>query len=491
MKTLHPKLHPTSLTLPRRSFLATLPWLGFLARAAEKRTSFRAGAAMTDITLPLGAANGGVIAKGSPTSQIHDPLHARCLVLADGNTQLALVVCDLRMMDHNLIEQARNRACEATGIPQEMVLISATHTHGAPGVVGLHQAPVDLWYRDFLVRRISDAIRQAHARLAPARAGWGTGTVDSQTFNRRWFMKEGTIPANPFGTRTDQVQMNPPRASANLVRPAGPADPELSLLSIQHEDGRPLAMVANFGMHYVGGYQGGQVSADYFGLFAKKMESLLGAESMDPPFVAMLSNGASGDTNNINFREPGQKAKPWERMREVADVVAREALAIHSRINHRTDVSLDGAVEDIELGVRKPDAARLEWARSTLKQSEEKKFKGSGRTLTYAREALELDRFPDRVPVRLQALRIGQLTIAAAPCEVFAETGLAIKAGTPGTQTFLVELANGYNGYLPTPKQHEWGGYETWPARSAYLEVGAEPRIRATLLKLIGIIHSK
>jgi len=68
---------------------------------------------------------------------------------------------------------------------------------------------------------------------------------------------------------------------------------------------------------------------------------------------------------------------------------------------------------------------------------------------------------------------------------VFAETGLAIKAGSPLRPTFTIELANGYNGYLPTPEQHELGGYETWPARSSYLEVQAEPKIRDSVLELL------
>ena len=46
-------------------------------------------------------------------------------------------------------------------------------------------------------------------------------------------------------------------------------------------------------------------------------------------------------------------------------------------------------------------------------------------------------------------------------------------------------LADGYNGYLPTPEQHELDGYKTWPARSSYFEVHAEAKIRATMLELL------
>ena len=98
-------------------------------------------------------------------------------------------------------------------------------------------------------------------------------------------------------------------------------------------------------------------------------------------------------------------------------------------------------------------------------------------TKTYAQEALHLAEYPPTMEVKLQTLRIGDIAIASAPSEVFAETGLAIKQGSPFRRTFVMELANGYSGYLPTREQHELGGYETWPARSSLLEVGAEEKI--------------
>ena len=86
--------------------------------------------------------------------------------------------------------------------------------------------------------------------------------------------------------------------------------------------------------------------------------------------------------------------------------------------------------------------------------------------------------------VRLQAIRIGDIAIGAIPCEVFAETGLAIKKQSPACHTFVIELANGFHGYLPTPRQHELGGYETWPARSSRLEVAAADKIQDETLRL-------
>ena len=99
----------------------------------------------------------------------------------------------------------------------------------------------------------------------------------------------------------------------------------------------------------------------------------------------------------------------------------------------------------------------------------------------YAEEAICLHEIPSR-ELKLQAIRIGELGIAAIPNEVFALTGLKIKARSPLPLTMNIELANGSEGYIPPPEQHVLGGYTTWPARTAALEVQAEPRIVETVL---------
>jgi hypothetical protein len=103
----------------------------------------------------------------------------------------------------------------------------------------------------------------------------------------------------------------------------------------------------------------------------------------------------------------------------------------------------------------------------------------------YARETILLAKFPAKVKVILQAMRVGELGIVANPCETFVEIGLDIKAKSPLQPTFAISLANGYNGYLPTPEHHALGGYETWRARSSYLEVNASNAILAAWQELL------
>ena len=119
-------------------------------------------------------------------------------------------------------------------------------------------------------------------------------------------------------------------------------------------------------------------------------------------------------------------------------------------------------------------------AASPLKSNLERKIMET-REEIFGREAVKLVAYPDTVNLMPQAIRIGSLGIRAVPCEVFAAIGLELKATSPVKPSFTVSLANGYNGYLPSVADHQWGGYETWRARSSYLEVEAAPKIVAAL----------
>jgi hypothetical protein len=167
--------------MTRRGFLgatAALTALPAAARtSAEQSRGLHAGAATSNITLPLGAANGGVIARGGRATGVHDELHARCLAFDDGRTKVAIAVCDLRMIGRDIADQAKKLVPEATQWPMEHILIAATHMHAAPAVIGMHNSDIDHWYADFLISRIADGVRRAIANLAPARIGWGVGSV--------------------------------------------------------------------------------------------------------------------------------------------------------------------------------------------------------------------------------------------------------------------------------------------------------------------------
>lgn len=456
------------------------------ANTLARRTSngIRAGAAQAVITPPLNVPLDGAIMQIGAATHVHDELFARCLVLDDGSTKLAFAIVDNTMISDVIHEKTKELVEKHTGIPRNNVLIAATHTHSTPrAVVGLKPDSVE--HRNYLLDlpvRISDGIRRAANNLAPAMVGWGSAEDPRHVFNRRWHLREGEVLVNPFGDSTERVFMNPPREK--IERPSGPVDPEVFVLAVRHRDGRPMAVLANYGLHYVGGVPDGVISSDYFGEFAEQLKRRLGAEYLDPPFVGIMSNGTSGDVTANDLSRPPEVFPPFERMRMIAGHLTDTVLKVYAGLTWHEHVPLSSVSTTLSLAVRKPDQNRLAWARSVPAPP------GTGRLTRqqiYAREALALDKYPARVTITLQAFRIGSLAVAAIPNEVFAATGLAIKKGSPFSgSTFTIELANGYHGYLPTAEQHRLGGYETWPARSAYLEVGAEEAIRNGVLELIG-----
>lgn len=451
------------------------------AQSADTRRRFRAGAALSNITPPLGVSINGYF-NDRTAKHIHDELHARCLVLDDGQTRLAIVVCDNCLIPRDLMDAAKQLIHARTGLAPDHVLISATHTHTAPTCLAAFQSDPDPNYTAFLTRRIADGVARAINNLAPARIAWGSGQMPDQVFNRRWRMKPGTIPPNPFGGTNDLVKMNPPVESPNLVEPAGPTDPELAIVSVQSPEGRPIALLADYSLHYVGTSRSEDISADYYGAFVDRIQQLLGADRLDPPFVALLANGTSGDINNINFCKKHPPQGPYEQIQTVANAVATEAHRVCQNLQYHDWVPLRVQETEIKLGVRRPSGDELARAKAVLAQANGRALKTPEEV--FARETVLMADYPAEVPLILQTLRIGDLGIAAVPCEVFAEIGLAIKKQSPFKQTFTIELANGCNGYLPTPEQHRLGGYETWRARSSYLETDAAPKILDTLMTL-------
>lgn len=451
---------------------------------------FRAGAATSNITPMLGA---GIVGNFSEpkAERVHDELHARCLVLDDGATKLAVVVCDNVGISREVYDEARRLITAETGLPSQNMLMSSTHTHSATSARWSNSLKPDEAFSDyqkFVSRRIADGVRRALGNLEPARIGWGVAAEPRPLFNRRYKMKPGVELLNPLGG-IDRVRMNPGVGNPDVVEPAGPTDPEVSFVTVRSAAGgdRPIALWASYSLHYVGGVGPNEISADYFAAFADKVQQRLGADRQDPPFVGILSNGTSGDVNNINVMGAGtpkaaKKLPPYEQINRVADMVADAVMKAHAPVQYQDWVPLRAVARDLTLKTRKPTTELVERAKRILAGEQKPTVKNEE---AYARRIVALNESPNEVSVPLQALRIGDLGIAAIPFEVFTQTGLDIKARSPFKPTFTTSLANGSYGYLPTPEQHKLGGYETWLGTNR-VEEQASVKITDALMGMFG-----
>jgi hypothetical protein len=450
---------------------------------------FRAGAHAMDIAprvFPV-LVNGGFLQ--NQASKLNDPIHAKAIVLDDDSLKLAIVVVDSCMMPRDLIDRAKELARQKTGIPTDRILVSATHTHSAPAAMGALGCPADDNYVQILPGMIAESVERAARNLEPARIGWSSINDRVHTYCRRFIRRPDKMLDDPFGQRTVRANMHPGYQSADVIGPSGPVDPELIVLSVQSRSGRPIAVLANYSMHYYGAEP---VSADYYGRFAVALAKRLNTQALEPPFVGIMSQGTSGDQMWMDYDGPKKDLG----LDAYAADIARVAHTAYQSIAYHDWVPLAMAETTLTLARRTPSPERLAWARKTVDQMQaQAKTKGKppvpqGLPQVYAKEAIYLHEEPQR-ELKLQAIRVGGMGITAIPNEVFAITGLKLKMRSPFETTMNIELANGSEGYIPPPEQHRLGGYTTWPARTAGLEVQAEPRIVARILELLEQVAAK
>jgi neutral ceramidase len=476
MSRLHPILATLVLALP-----------GLSNPAAAETAPLRAGAATSNITPELG----GPVVGGFlpfPATHIHDELHARCLVLDDGATRVAFVVCDLLGIHRSVSIEARRLIEEETGIPAANVLISGTHTHSATNAVATlprtYVSDMELEpYQRFVARRIADGVRRAINLLRPAEVAFTTVEAPEHVFNRRWFMTPETMPENPFGSRSEKVKMNPPGGSPGLIEPAGPTDPTISILALREPGGRLISVLSAYSLHYVGGVGSGHVSADYYGMYCEALKRMLPDGDDDPPFVAIMANGTSGDINNINFKEPRPRRAPYEQMRYVAEDVATKVHGMLSGLEWSSSAPLAARYRELEnVSWRPIDDSLMKWARET--ESSTPRIQGKASLpLAYASRVQALANASPQTKMPAQILRVGDVCIGSSPCETFAETGIEFRERSPFAKSFMIELAHGYYGYMPTPRHFELGGYETWPG-TCNLEQQASVKLMDALLEM-------
>lgn len=437
----------------------------------------RAGAATSNITPWLGIPMRGAFRDVTHADAVHDELLAKALVLDDGARRIAFVLCDLTMMPRHMMNAAKARIADRTGIPPDHVLVASTHTHSAPAAVSVGFMEEQTEYTAWATRKIADSVELAVQRLQPARIGFASVQEPRIVFNRRYHMRNG------------QVHFNPGVGNPDVLRPAGTTDAEFTLCYVENCDGEALAVIGNYALHYVGTDTGAEISADYFGHFFRAIQHLLG-----PQTVGLLFNGASGNINNTNVVEPWPHRGHAQAAR-MAKVLAGHALTEIQLMAMHDHVALGAAVGAFELPRKQTTDADVVIADKVLSGNYEY-TEGPFSAVTgqpiyprwapaYAREVKVLHAMPQTLTSTIQALRVGPAGFAALPGEIFVEIGLAIKAGSAFTPQFVMSLANDYLGYVATDEQLALGAYETWPSRSAIGGPGIGQAMETTALELL------
>ena len=453
---------------------------GFIQPATAQ--TFEAGAAIVDVTprkFPV-IVNGGFT--GRQTDKVTTPLKARGLAFSYGKTKLVIVTVDSCMMPRPLLDEVKTVAAKKTGLRTDHILISATHTHTAVSCMGALGTPSDPVYPHYLKVKLVETIEASLKALQPAKVGYAKINAAEYTALRRWIRRPDRIANDPFGNPTVRAHMHAGKNWEDVTGESGPEDPDLSMISVQTAQGKPLAVMANFSMHYFAGERG--LSADYFGLFSDGLKQKL---SPCGDFVGIMTHGCSGDIWRRDYTKP-ESWDPKLKIQDYANAMIDLAVEALETVEYSVPRNLSMAENRMTLNYRVPDQQRLQWAQKIVDGMDGRLPKTKEEV--YANEQIILHE-RKQAEVVTQAARIGDIGIATTPNETYAITGLKIKAASPLKHTMVIELANGGDGYIPPPEQHLFGGYNTWPARSAGLEVLAEPKITESCIHLLETVAGK
>lgn len=443
----------------RRLSLALLTtWLciGAGSERAQESPPLLAGFAAVDITPQRSLRLAGSYYERRGKGR-RDPLFAKAMVLRQGETAVAVVCCDLIAIDASLTRDVRARVRAECGIPGAHVILAATHTHTGPLYGDLQRffghdpdaAPDKITeytakYESRLRDQIIAAVRQADAAAQPVRVRHGAAPLEGIAFNRRFYMKDGTVRSSP----------NP--QSEEKVCPAGPVDAEVGLLQFLDEADVPKSFFTVFALH-VNTMHGTKYSADFPAFLQRSLRERFGGD-----LISFFGAGTCGDINHIGTLSPGDQASGPSPSR-IGNALADAVVRVESALTSLEAPALAVAHTILHAPERSHTRKELVDAKKLIARQ----ARGKSPAVVQARRVLFLAETPGRtVPLEIQVLRLSRdVAVVFLPGEVFVDLGLSIKRASPFKTTLIVTLSNSYPSYIPTAKAFAEGGYEVMSAR--------------------------
>jgi len=408
------------------------------------------------------------------TQGVHDELQATAAVFDDGQQSVALVGVDSLSIKHSVVERAREIILDAIGIEPEAVMCGASHSHAGGPAAALFDSDTDPEYLTHMSKQIATAVIDANRRKEDLQIGVRVGEVTGVAYPRRWLMKDGEQRSHP---RSDKP---------NMDRPQGELDESCNVVGVAGADGIPRGCVVNFTCHGTTGWGAGYASADWIGYFRQCLKGVFGDD-----FGVVFLQGACGDVTQVDNTAADDYVQSGPiAARRVGGSVAGETLKQLVQMQFTQSMQVGGQRVSIDLEPRKPTEEQLTWAREHAESSEPNTNRWATDAI-WSREWLNLAKMnadEPVVPCELQAIHLGDTAFASNPGEFFCSLGMDIKRGSPFGNTFVVELANGSIGYVPSEDAYE-GGYESQMAPSSKLVAGSGEKIVAETIDLLKALH--
>lgn len=444
----------------------------------------KAGFAERDITPEIGMERPGGYGKSYHKTH-HDPCKVRVAVFDDGTDRVAVVSVDALVVRRALVQSARERINQKTGITPGAILIHATHSHSS-GPTGMiypgeydhaseqiqdlaynKSSTANLAYVQHVEDQIVDAVITADETRTTSTISFGSGHEDAVAFNRRFHMSNGI------------TQTHPRPGNPEILRPAGPTDPEVGVIGVWGENEKLVGCIVNFSCHATTNPPG--ISANYIYYVEQVLRGTFGEDC-----ILVFLAGASGDVTQVENVTPYKARSSAESARFVGGCVGAEAVKVLLRQPRAEAVDVASESIVLEIPRRPPSKERVAKCAGIVAKGPSEV---GAAVWTFAKEIMILHARIQQHPVadaEVQAIQIGPVVMLTDPAEFFVQLGLDIKAGSPFPLTFPVSLSNGCVGYVPTEEAFgkNGGGYETRLTSYSNLEPTAGAQLVEAAIKL-------
>ncbi len=415
----------------------------------------KVGYARVDVTPPLGSYLSGYF-EARYADGILDPIELVAIAMSDGEESSVIITADFLGMRNEYADNYRKRISERTGLAEDHIMISCLHQHTS---IALRQAPNnnvmdDADYLDLLTRKFCDVAQMALSDMSEATLGTAEQKVANElSFVRRYLLKDGMVKTNPHDPKYRELIVDYAEQSDNNVR----------LVRFKREGRKDIALV-NFSTH-PDVISGCKYSADWPGFVRRFVEKDI------ENTCCMLLNGCQGDTNHINFmletmEERFPKGRYYAHSEYMGRTIADTVIDIWDKTTPMENCKIDGEMTTVYNKTRTDGEEFFDESWDVY----EARALNNDLTVTKSVSGIELAecyrivRIRTEAPlyqkVKVTALRLGDMAFVGFGGEPFTHYGTAIRENFPGKFIIAACCTNGYQGYLPTAKAFEQGGYE-------------------------------
>ncbi|MCX6985604.1 MAG: neutral/alkaline non-lysosomal ceramidase N-terminal domain-containing protein [Lentisphaerae bacterium] len=448
------------------------------------------GFSKIDITPPMGVTMCGQI-EALKAEGVESPLHATCMCIEDNGRKTAFLSCDILVITNEF-------ATEISEASPVQLIIGATHTHSGPATVNLFGGNANGKYLEDLKNNVLKAITDASESIVGANLFYSKDILEGFAFNRRFLMSDGTVETHPL------------KGNPHTVRKEGPDSKDLHVLWAKTEAGKIIGGMVVFGCHATVMERSNKlISSDFPGKATGYLEKMTGA-----PFLYFQS--ACGNICQVNPLDTSNHEVGRDWSIKMGGAIGGKALEKLSAKGLQLKSCGEIKAETIRLPRRKLPAELLEWANNHRKINSdtpglsdygvekynrlppdkislEAVFKTDFWANFYAGEIktrdLDYHREAD-MPLNIRVVALGEnLAIVALPCELFIEWQNRIIEASPFKNTIVIELANGWNGYVPTQEAFaRQGGYETKEVTSTMLVPEAGQIMYEAVIRMLKVL---